>query len=464
MFSGISTKKDASVHAMRIKDLIAAIRAQHPNKKGLVFLSANFERDTLPFHQDSSFFYYTGVKEPGAALCVDSDGKAVLYIPRFAGNRAQWVNNPLNTSAESAKTVGVSRIEWLGEELPGYQVGPFFNQEAYSAVIERMKQVVNAGGSIFTLNPADSQSNVDQRLVLVRIAQFAPECATAMVDISAQVANQRRVKDMHELEQIYRAVSVTEMAHEAAAQVIEKGNAESDVQASLEYIMTSAGARCAFPSIVATGKNATILHYVDNDGVLNDGDLVVVDIGAQYEGYCADITRTYPVSGAFTKRQRELYNIVLETQEYIANLAKPGMWLSNKDVPEKSLNHLARAFLAKKGLDQYFTHGIGHFLGLDVHDVGDYSRALQEGDVITIEPGLYIPQEGIGIRIEDNYWIVKDNAVCLSENLPKKAEDIEKFLQEGPDLDEEGDLDDDEEDSYELDEIFGEDDEDEQKH
>jgi Xaa-Pro aminopeptidase len=195
-------------------------------------------------------------------------------------------------------------------------------------------------------------------------------------------------------------------------------------------MMIASHARTSFPSIVASGKNGTVLHYNQNSGTVKNGDLVVVDIGAELDNYCADLTRTYPVSGTFTKRQKELYNIVLETQEHIASLAKPGMWLKNKDKVDKSLHHLAVKFLANRGYDKYFPHGIGHFLGLDVHDVGDYSVPLHEGDVITIEPGIYIAAENIGIRIEDNYWITKDGAICLSERLPKDADDIEDLMQQ----------------------------------
>ena len=158
---------------------------------------------------------------------------------------------------------------------------------------------------------------------------------------------------------------------------------------------------------------------------------MVVDVGAEYDYYCADLTRTYPVSGSFTKRQKELYNLVLDTQEYVAKLAKPGMWLSNKEKPEKSLHHLAKKFLDDRGgYGKYFVHGIGHFLGMDVHDVGDIKEPLQDGDVFTLEPGIYIPEENIGIRIEDNYWIAKDGAVCLSESLPKKPDEIEAMMEE----------------------------------
>ena len=190
------------------------------------------------------------------------------------------------------------------------------------------------------------------------------------------------------------------------------------------------------------GKYGCILHYVDNDREMKAGDLVVVDIGAEHNFYCADLTRTYPVSGKFTKRQREVYNIVLDTQQYIADLAQPGYWLSNKDHPEKSLNHLAKAYLQKRGYDKYFPHGIGHYLGLDVHDVGDYKidgqwRMLESGMVLTVEPGIYIPLgskgvakkwQGIGIRIEDDVLVTKQGYDILSKGAPKEIDEIEALM------------------------------------
>ena len=235
---------------------------------------------------------------------------------------------------------------------------------------------------------------------------------------------------MQEIERTYKAISITLMAHEAAAQAIKSDVSEREIQGVIEYVFTAAGSRTAFPSVVACGANGTVLHYDENNGVLKDGDLLVVDIGAEVGHYCADLTRTYPVSGKFTKRQRELYDAVLETQAYIEDIAKPGMWLSNKEEPDKSLNHLAKKFLAPKGLEKYFTHGIGHFLGLDVHDVGDLKRPLEKGDLFTIEPGVYIKEENIGIRIEDDYLMGNDGVICLSEELPKTADEIEKFMKE----------------------------------
>ena len=171
-----------------------------------------------------------------------------------------------------------------------------------------------------------------------------------------------------------------------------------------------------------------MLHYCHNNKQMKKGDLVVVDVGAEINYYCADITRTYPVSGTFSDRQREVYTTVLEAQEYIASLAAPGYWLCNNDNPTKSLQHLTVAFLKERGYEKYFPHGIGHFLGIDVHDVGDRSEPLKEGDVITIEPGIYIPQERLGVRIEDNYWITAKGAVCMSDELPRDSYEIEEMM------------------------------------
>lgn len=184
-----------------------------------------------------------------------------------------------------------------------------------------------------------------------------------------------------------------------------------------------------FPIIVGSGSNSTVLHYTENNNVLEKDDVVVVDIGARYEHYCGDITRTYPVSGKFTKRQKEIYNLVLAVQRYIEGIAKPGMWLSNKEHEDASLHHLAKKFLHEHGgYDSYFVHSLGHYLGLDAHDAGDYTQPLQSGDVITLEPGIYLKEEALGIRIEDNYWIVEDGNVCLSDQLPKDAEQIEELI------------------------------------
>lgn len=450
----VSPAIDSSLYALRRKDLLALIKQQHPTiKNGAIVLFGAFESDRSRFRQESSFYYLTGIAQPGSIAVIDLDGKATLYVPEHGDNRAAWVHTPIALTQENAKKLGLDQILPLGAMAPGYQFHAFSDKSHYSTVLADLQKVLTASSTIFTLTPNNSWEYVEQRALLSRFEGFIPGLSKHCIDISPFVATMRRKKDMLEIEQLYKAVEITILAQGAAAQSLQQDILECEVQASLEYMFTGSGARVAFPSIVASGKNATILHYTSNADVLKNGQLVVVDIGAEYDYYCADLTRTYPVSGSFSKRQKELYNLVLETQEYIAELAKPGMWLSNKEKPKQSLHHLAKEFLDKAGYGKYFIHGIGHFLGMDVHDVGNLNEPLQEGDVFTIEPGIYIPEENIGIRIEDNYWMVKEGVVCLSEALPKKIEDIEAFMQEQENLDESDDHDELSADEFEDDEF-----------
>lgn len=404
--------------------------------KGKIVLFAAFETDRHVFAQESSFYYITGIQEPGSVLVMDLDSdQSTLYIPHYATSRAAWIHNPIHEKSDQSQLFDIKKVALLGNPCPGYQFHPFFEPDHYVHFMHYIASVIEQGESIFTLYPNNAHEYVEQRSIIERLKKYMPELEPALVDISPLLAQLRRKKSMRELEHMYKAIEITLLAHNAASQAIEHEMTEAEVQASLEYMMIAANAKPAFPSIVGSGKNSTVLHYNANAGTMRNGDLVVVDIGAQYNYYCADITRTYPVSGHFTKRQREVYNIVLDTQEYIANIAKPGMWLNNKNYPEQSLNHLARAYLKERGYDHYFVHGIGHYLGMDVHDVGDYAAPLQPGDIFTIEPGIYIPQESIGIRIEDNYWVVEDQVICLSEGLPKTVEQIEECMQEVDDND-----------------------------
>jgi len=431
MLFDVPQKPDVSLCVSRQKDLCQVIKKDLQGKDSdLLLLFTGFEDGEESFRQESSFFYMTGLEEPGVVFCAQLSGKKTLFVPRFASDRTKWMNVPVPFVQENAKQFGVDTVAQLGDQCPGYQLCPFFTQDQFKNLIAQLKTVIESGGKVFTLCPDDPCDYFQQRFILERLQIFLPELKNHTVDISEFVTRMRRKKDMQEFQCMYEAVAVTIMAHEAAAEAITPDVSEKEVQGALEYIFTASGSKRAFTSIVAAGKNATVLHCSDSNDVLQDGQLVIVDIGAEVGHYCADLTRTYPVSGKFTKRQRELYEAVLKTQEYVESLAKPGMYLKNEKEPEKSLHHLAKEFLVSKGLGKYFTHGIGHFLGLDVHDVGDFARPLQNGDMFTIEPGVYIPEEGIGIRIEDNYFIGKNELMCLSEELPKDPDLIEKMVQE----------------------------------
>lgn len=424
----------------RRQDLVAAIQKEFPAKNGKILLLGNFEQERHRFRQDSTFYYFTGVEEPGSVLLIDLDGSATLYIPAMAGNRAQWMEGALAADQKTADHYNVQSVQFLGQAQPGYQASPLMPTAAYENLFAAL---LDTGKALFTCVPADLHDYIEQKFLLERLKSFASQQFSGVVDISAVVARMRRTKSREEIECIYKAVELTMVAQEAAARCMGDGVSEAQVQAGLEYIFTGGDAQPAFPSIVASGKHSTTLHYCRNNHIMKNGDVVVVDIGAELDYYCADLTRTYPVSGTFTQRQREIYSLVLETQEFVASKAKPGMWLSNKERPQESLHHLAVSFLEKNGYGKYFMHGIGHFLGLDVHDVGNSLEPLQEGDVITIEPGIYIAAERLGVRIEDNYWIVRDGVECLSAELPKSIDEVEKlsqFSMQDPFEDDEGRL------------------------
>lgn len=419
-------KKDFSVFINRRKELISNINQKYANQKGVLIFFGAFEHEKYKFRQESSMYYYSGLEEPGIVLLVDFDGPTMIYLPNYAESRNKWASSILyGADKKSLESWGVTDIQYLGGICKSYSMTSACTPSEYEYFTKVLQDKIEEGYSIYTTY---SKGYLEQSLFIDRLINIIPQLREKIVDVSGIIASMRQTKSKSEIENIYKAIDVTMQAHEAAASVINEEMKESDVEAIINFIYTQSVARVAFPSIVASGYNATILHYNANNGPLNKNDLVVVDIGAEVDYYCADLTRTYPVSGVFTKRQKELYKIVLDAQKYIENLAKPGIWLNNKDKPSQSLHHLAYDFIQKRGYGKYFTHGIGHYLGLDVHDVGDYSKPLKEGDVITIEPGIYIPEEKIGVRIEDNYWITKDSVICLSEDLPKDINLIEDFM------------------------------------
>lgn len=415
----------------RQQTLRELIRHSYPGKQGKIVLFAGFEFEKYRFRQESSFYYLTGLEEPAVVAVFDvMTDDATLYIPRYATSRNDWMYNSLGMETDLGSH-GIACVKYLGQDVAGYHLSLAHSLCAYGELQSFLHTVVAQQEMIFTIYPEYCGPYIEQRIILDRLLANMPSVSKSLIDISGLIAHMRRKKSVEEIVFLQKAIDVTLQAQRAAAGKIADGVNESTVQAGLESVMLSAQMRTAFTSIVGSGLYSTVLHYHANNNVMRDGDLVVVDIGAAHHNYCADITRTYPVSGKFTLRQKELYDIVLETQEYIAQVAQPGYWLNNKACPEQSLNHLARAFLRKRGFDNYFLHGIGHYLGLDVHDVGDYAMPLASGDVITIEPGLYLKAERIGIRIEDDYLITDSGAKCLSIALPKEVDQIENLMRNG---------------------------------
>lgn len=420
-------QKNMSLFIKRRTQLHEEVKKAYPGKKGTIVLFAGFEMERYAFRQESSFYYLTGLEEPAVVLTMD-DMSTVVYVPRYSTSRAQWVTSMVDSDDNQLSSWGIQERRYLGNPCKGYSLSPSCMPTEYEHLIAALEQKVKQGEVIFTIYPPDRI--IEQTLILDRLLREKPHLRKALVDISFLVARMRRSKSETEIERIYEAIEVTRFAHEAAAATIEPGKSEYQIQASVEFMFRQSGASPAFPSIVGSGKNSTVLHYTRNDAELKKGDLVIVDVGAELDYYCADITRTYPVSGTFTDRQREIYDAVLATQEFIENVVEPGFWFNNKEQPEKSLQHIAFAFLCEMGYEEYYMHSIGHFLGLDVHDVGDASEPFKAGDIITIEPGLYIPEERFGVRIEDNYWITAEGAGRLSEDLPRDSYEIEQMMLE----------------------------------
>lgn len=238
----------------------------------------------------------------------------------------------------------------------------------------------------------------------------------------AAIAAMRLVKDEHEVARLRRAIDITCIALGEVARSCEPGMREYELDALLRYVFRREGAeRAGFPSIFGSGPNSCILHYNRNDRTMRAGDLVVCDVGAEFGRYTADVTRTLPVSGTFTAAQRRVYDAVLRAQEAGIAAVRPGARV-------RDVHAAARRVLEEEGLARHFFHGTSHWLGLDVHDVGDYDTPLAPGMVLTVEPGAYIAEDEIGVRIEDDVLVTEDGCELLSSGMPRRADEIEALM------------------------------------
>ena len=422
-----ATFKNKKVYLQRREELKSKIQTQYPDQPGALVFFSSFEAHKYKFKQNSLFYYFTGLAEPAVVFLSDFKTDK-LFIPSYKESPGKWVSSCVygSSSAQLQEEYGIDKTELLGDSYHNYTFSMLAEEHYYRNLVEYIKDLIASDKKIFVA--AEHANFFDQKIMLNKLLAIIPELKSHILDVSDIVASMRRNKSKEEIAYIYNAINCTIEAQEIALSLIKTGQKEYNIQAGIDFVFANYGATQAFPSIVASGRNSVILHSCQNTGKLEKGDLVVIDIGAELDYYCADLTRTYPVSGTYSQRQKDIYTLVLDTQHYIADHAQPGYWIKNNNEPERSLHHLAQKYLEKYGYSSYFTHGIGHYLGLDVHDVGSYQEPLQEGDVITIEPGIYIKEENLGVRLEDNYWIVKGGAICLSEDLPKDTLSIEKAM------------------------------------
>ena len=398
---------------------------------GVALLFGNYEPsiEYQDFRQDEDFYYLTGWNEPGAALLVEDEVPAkggkpaqpyreVLLLPQRNLHAELYTGVKLDAASPDATGVtGVREVRSF-RDLPA-----LLGERGLKAVWTQLDVEAAKSALAFTQSTLGS----DQTL--------APE------DVRQLTKNLRWVKDAGEIELLRKAADASIRAQEAAIVAIHPGVNERAISGVLTGTLLANGCeRPSYPSIVGSGKNSTVLHYSADDAVMNDGDVVVMDAAGEYSMYASDVTRTVPVNGHFTDRQREIYNIVLGAQRAAAEAFVAGKSkLYNPDHPEDSLDGVARNYIKTHGkdlhgqpLDKYFIHGLSHPVGIDVHDPFDRGQTLDRGNVFTIEPGIYIPEEKIGVRIEDTYYVDQQGKLQdFIANLPHAAEDVEALMQRG---------------------------------
>jgi Xaa-Pro aminopeptidase len=383
------------------------------------------------FRQDNNFYYLSGWAEPGAALVIASEIKAkenvtprpyseILFLPIHNPAQEKWTGPKLGADNPQAPAItGFDRVENL-DRMPA----------------ELVRILGQGPASIYTdlAASADSSQPASAMEWLRRTNTFPLKTST--LDVKPMLAQLRVAKDQGEVDRIRHATDSSIAAHLAALQMLKPGLNEHDIDARMQYEFMKRGCeRPAYAPIVGAGANSTVLHYSADDAQIQAGDVVVMDVAGEYAMYASDITRTAPASGKFTDRQREIYNIVLGAQRAAMAAFKQGKSkLSGRE--SNSLYKVAYDYINSHGKDlhgqplgQYFIHGLGHYVGLEVHDVGDNMAPIPVGAVFTIEPGIYIPEEKLGIRIEDIVWVSPDGKlVNLTATLPHTADEIESAM------------------------------------
>jgi Xaa-Pro aminopeptidase len=421
------------------KDAIAIVPAAHE-------VTRSYDTE-FKFHQDPDFYYLTGFPEPDAIAVIAPSNKKnpyTLFVRPRDPKMETWYGRREGTEG-AVKNYGADKA------LPIEK----FEQE--------LAKLVNGHEKLYYRFGVDNK--LDQQILQYLSAQRFGRLKTAypphtIVDPILLIHDMRLHKTPEEIEIMQKSADLAVEAHILAMQKTKPGMNESQIEAIIEHYFRMNGAGgVSYNSIIGSGANATILHYVENNAPLRDGDLLLVDAGAHFQGYASDITRTFPVNGRFTKAQREVYDIVLDVEMACLEATKKGNTVKQRH--ELSIELLTdgmkqlgllkgktKELIKKKAYEKYYMHGVGHYLGMDVHDAGRYftdakaknSRPFAAGMVLTVEPGLYIPPDdkdapskyrGIGIRIEDDILVTEDGNVNLTAKCPKQAEEIEELMNAG---------------------------------
>lgn len=372
-----------------------------------------------PYTPNKNFYYLTGLERESFILqFVKKAGKVktTLFIERPNPDIEKWIGIKMR-KAEAVELSGIETVSFTDE------FENQLNRLLMDGEIETLYLDIERQG--FNTPPTQPMVFADT----MREKYAFLEVKT----VQKHMAALRVIKKADEVEALKEANAHTRAGYEAILKNIKPGMKEYEMSALFEYKVKCSGAKgLGFPTISAAGENAVILHYVENDSTMKEEDLLLLDFGALHNNYSADISRTIPVNGKFTERQKVLYNIVLKAQEAVIEAIKPGL-------PYAKLNEICKEVLAEEckkigliekdeELATYYYHGVGHYLGLDTHDVGNREQTLQPGMVVTVEPGLYVAEEKIGIRIEDDILVTVEGHENLSLGMPKTVEEIEAFM------------------------------------
>ena len=392
------------------------------------------------FRQDSDFYYVTGFEEPESIAIVrpGQDPHYTLFVRPRDPEREIWDGR--RAGVEGAKS------EFGANE--SFPIAEFD---------EKLQDILDGAEKLYYRLGVnrDLDETIINQIARMRAVNRKPiHPPQTIVDPATIIHEMRVLKSADEIELMQVAADIAAEAHCEAMKASRPGMQEYEVEALIEKVFRQRGAAGpAYTSIVGAGANATVLHYINNDGQLHDGDLLLVDAGAEYKGYASDITRTFPINGRFTKPQREIYDLVLKAQMACVEMVRPGT--THDQLKQHSIEVLTEGMvelglldgkpeelIKEKKYERFYMHGLGHMLGIDVHDVGRYyygkeSRALEAGVVMTVEPGIYISPDtkdipsqylGIGVRIEDDVLCTENGPRVLTNKVPKVAEEIEGLM------------------------------------
>ena len=383
------------------------------------------------FLQNSDLYWLSGIEQEDTMLILYPDNpdpkyREVLVMVRPNELKEKWDGKRLR--AEEGKAIsGIEKIVWL---------------DALPALLQIW---IHSADTIYlNTNENDRKGSPIQTRDYRYIEEIKRQYPLHQFERSAKILRKlRAIKTPEEIEVIQQAIDITEKAFRRLLQFIRPGVMEYEIEAEImhEFLRNRARGE-AYGSIIASGDRARTLHYVFNNEECKDGELVLMDFGASYGGYAADLTRTVPVNGKFTARQKEVYNACLHLHNYCKSLLKPGITLAeyHEKVGDEATNQFIKLGLIteedvrnedkdNRAYRKYLYHGISHHLGIDVHDLGTRTEPLQPGMLLTVEPGIYIEEEGMGIRIENNVWITEDGNKDLMKNIPITAEEIEALMQ-----------------------------------